>query len=76
MLVKEERLFLLRKLCQQQGDTDPSTMIARFQSNNINCAPFNPECSTPKKTAKKRASTDCSGTKINDLQQGCQTCGL
>ncbi|XP_071860588.1 transforming growth factor beta regulator 1 isoform X1 [Bombus fervidus] len=63
MLVKEERLFLLRKLCQQQGDIDPSTMIARSQSNSINPSSFNPECSTPKKTAKKRASTDGSETK-------------
>lgn len=61
MLVKEERLFLLRKLCQQQGDIDPSTMIVRSQSNNINANSFNPECSTPKKTAKKRVSTDGSG---------------
>lgn len=64
MLVKEERLFLLRKLCQQQGDIDPSTMIARSQSNNINTNTFNPECSTPKKTTKKRISTDGSGIKI------------
>lgn len=64
MLVKEERLFLLRKLCQQQGDIDPSTMIARSQSNSINPSSFNSECSTPKKTAKKRASTDGSGMKV------------
>lgn len=64
MLVKEERLFLLRKLCQQQGDIDPSTMIARSQSNSINPSSFNPECSTPKKTAKKRASTDGSGMEV------------
>ncbi|KZC08137.1 Transforming growth factor beta regulator 1 [Dufourea novaeangliae] len=63
MLVKEERLYLLRKLCQQQGDIDPSTMIARCQSNSINSIPFNPECSTPKKTAKKRVSTDGTETK-------------
>ncbi|XP_029050102.1 transforming growth factor beta regulator 1 [Osmia bicornis bicornis] len=63
MLVKEERLFLLRKLCQQQGDIDPSSMVARSQSNNINSGSFNTECSTPKKTAKKRVSTDGSETK-------------
>lgn len=65
MLVKEERLFLLRKLCQQQGDIiDPSSMVARSQSNNINSGSFNTDCSTPKKTAKKRVSTDGSGTKM------------
>ncbi|KAG7205038.1 hypothetical protein KM043_005419 [Ampulex compressa] len=63
MLVKEERLFLLRKLCQQQGEIDPSTMIARTQSNNLNSGSFNPECSTPKKTVKKRISTDGSEIK-------------
>lgn len=63
MLVKEERLFLLRKLCQQQGEIDPANMIGRAQSNNVNSGQFNPECSTPKKTAKKRISTDGSETK-------------
>ncbi|XP_033323482.1 transforming growth factor beta regulator 1 [Megalopta genalis] len=63
MLVKEERLFLLRKLCQQQGDVDPSAVIPRSQSNTINSTLFNPECSTPKKAAKKRVSTDGSETK-------------
>lgn len=63
MLVKEERLFLLRKLCQQQGEIDPATMIARSQSNNVNSPSFNPEYSTPKKTVKKRVSTDGSETK-------------
>ncbi|XP_076645330.1 transforming growth factor beta regulator 1 isoform X1 [Halictus rubicundus] len=63
MLVEKERLFLLRKLCQQQGDLDSSTMIARSQSNTINSTSFNPECSTPKKAAKKRVSTDGSETK-------------
>ncbi|XP_026671913.1 transforming growth factor beta regulator 1 isoform X2 [Ceratina calcarata] len=63
MLVKEERLFLLRKLCQQQGDTDPPTIIARSQLNNINPGSFNAECCTPKKAAKKRGSTDGSETK-------------
>ncbi|XP_043261048.1 transforming growth factor beta regulator 1 [Colletes gigas] len=63
VLVKEERLFLLRKLCQQQGDIDPSTVTARSQSNSINSIAFNSECSTPKKTAKKRVSTDGTETK-------------
>lgn len=63
MLMKEERLFLLRKLCQQQGEIDPATLIARSQSNNINSGPYNPECSTPKKTVKKRISTDGTETK-------------
>lgn len=63
MLMKEERLFLLRKLCQQQGEIDPGTMMVRSQSNNLNSSSFNSECSTPKKTVKKRISMDTSGTK-------------
>lgn len=64
MLMKEERLFLLRKLCQQQGEIDPGTMMARSQSNNLNPPSFNSECSTPKKTVKKRISMDASETKV------------
>lgn len=59
MLVKEERLFLLRKLCQQQGE-ESNSVVARSQSN-VNSPSFNPECATPKKTVKKRTSTDGSG---------------
>ncbi|EZA60785.1 hypothetical protein DMN91_001536 [Ooceraea biroi] len=58
MLVKEERLFLLRKLCQQQGEMESNSTIARSQSNNVNSPSFNPECATTKKTVKKRAPTD------------------
>ncbi|XP_014471280.1 PREDICTED: transforming growth factor beta regulator 1 [Dinoponera quadriceps] len=61
MLVKEERLFLLRKLCQQQGE-ESNSMIARSQSS-VNSPSLNPECATPKKTVKKRTSTDGSETK-------------
>ncbi|XP_035724855.1 transforming growth factor beta regulator 1-like isoform X1 [Vespa mandarinia] len=64
MLMKEERLFLLRKLCQQQGEIDPGTMMVRSQSNNLNSSSFNSECSTPKKTVKKRISMDASETKV------------
>lgn len=60
MLVKEERLFLLRKLCQQQGEMESNSMIARSQSN-VNSPSVNSECATPKKTVKKRTSTDGSG---------------
>lgn len=63
ILVKEERLFLLRKLCQQQGELEPAALIARSQTNNINTGLYNPECSTPKKPTKKRISTDGSETK-------------
>jgi len=61
MLVKEERLFLLRKLCQQQGEMESNSMVARSQSNNMNSPSFNPECATTKKTVKKRVSTDGTG---------------
>lgn len=61
MLVKEERLFLLRKLCQQQGEMESnSTSLARSQANNTNSPSVNLEC-TPKKTVKKRTSMDGSG---------------
>ncbi|XP_011636919.1 transforming growth factor beta regulator 1 isoform X1 [Pogonomyrmex barbatus] len=64
MLVKEERLFLLRKLCQQQGEIESnSTTPARSQTNNTNSPSLNPECTTPKKTVKKRTSTDGSEPK-------------
>lgn len=62
MVVKEERLFLLRKLCQQQGEMESNSMIARSQSNNVNSPSFNPEC-TAKKTVKKKAPTDGSESK-------------
>lgn len=62
MIVKEERLFLLRKLCQQQGEMESNSIIARSQSNNMNSPSFNPEC-TAKKTVKKKASTDGSESK-------------
>ncbi|XP_011153353.1 transforming growth factor beta regulator 1 isoform X2 [Harpegnathos saltator] len=62
MVVKEERLFLLRKLCQQHGEMESSSMIARSQSN-VNSPSFNPECVTSKKTVKKRTSIDGSETK-------------
>lgn len=64
MVVKEERLFLLRKLCQQQGEMESNSMAARSQSNNVNSPSFNPECATSKKTVKKKSSTDGSGTSL------------
>lgn len=60
MLVKEERLFLLRKLCQQQGEMESNSSLARSQANNTNSPSVNLEC-TPKKPVKKRTSTDGSG---------------
>lgn len=58
MLVKEERLFLLRKLCQQLGEIESNSLIARSQSNNANSPSLNPEGAAPKKTVKKRTSTE------------------
>ncbi|GAB1864799.1 Transforming growth factor beta regulator 1 [Camponotus japonicus] len=63
MVVKEERLFLLRKLCQHQGEMESNSLVARSQSNNINSPSFNPECTTPKKAVKKKISTDGSESK-------------
>lgn len=65
ILVKEERLFLLRKLCQQQGEMESnSASLARLQTSNANSPSLNPECTTPKKTVKKRTSTDGSGISL------------
>lgn len=64
MIVKEERLFLLRKLCQQQGEMESNSMIARSQSSNVNSPSFNPESATSKKTVKKRTLVDGSGISI------------
>ncbi|XP_029666910.1 transforming growth factor beta regulator 1 [Formica exsecta] len=63
MVVKEERLFLLRKLCQHQGEMESNSMVARSQSNNVNSPSFNPECAAPKKTVKKKTPTDGSESK-------------
>ena len=60
ILVKEERLLLLRKLCQQQGEVDPNSVLPRSQSY-INSPPINIDIITPKKSSKKRNSTDVSG---------------
>lgn len=61
MIVKEERLFLLRKLYQQQGEIESNSTVARSQSNNVNSQSFNSDYVTPKKTVKKRTSIDGSG---------------
>lgn len=67
--VKEERLFLLRKLCQQQGEVDPAVAVARTQQNNLPVPAFNVESVTPKKSAKKRNSVDgASTTETSRLQ--------
>ncbi|XP_020278835.1 transforming growth factor beta regulator 1 [Pseudomyrmex gracilis] len=63
MIVKEERLFLLRKLYQQQGEIESNSTVARSQSNNVNSQSFNPDYVTPKKTVKKRTSIDGSEPK-------------
>ncbi|XP_070167410.1 transforming growth factor beta regulator 1 [Polyergus mexicanus] len=63
MVVKEERLFLLRKLCQHQGEMESNSIVARSQSNNVNSPSFNPECATPKKTVKKKNPIDGSESK-------------
>lgn len=66
MLVKEERLFLLRKLCQQQGEMESnSTNLVRLQSSSqqTNSPSLNSDCNTPKKIVKKR-TTDGPGISL------------
>lgn len=63
MIVKEERLFLLRKLCQQQGEIDPSTMLPKTNVSHFN-SPLNTEYCTPKKPVRKRSSIDGSGIEV------------
>ena len=61
--VKEERLFLLRKLCQQQGEADQPAVIARTQQNNVPLPIYNVDgVVTPKKSVKKRNSVDISSS--------------
>lgn len=64
MLVKEERLFLLRKLCQQQGEMESnSTNLVRLHTSNANSPSLNSDCNTPKKIIKKR-TTDGPGISL------------
>lgn len=59
ILVKDERLFLLRKLCQQQGEIDANSVLSK--QSNFNSSAVNIDGVTPKKSSKKRNSTDVSG---------------
>ncbi|XP_043277978.1 transforming growth factor beta regulator 1 [Venturia canescens] len=56
--VKEERLFLLRKLCQQQGECDPANIMSKAQPSNLSVLVPQVENPTPKKSIKKRNSVD------------------
>lgn len=61
ILVKDERLFLLRKLCQQQGEVDANSVLSK--QTNFNSSAVNIDGVTPKKSSKKRNSTDVSESK-------------
>lgn len=59
VIVKEERLFLLRKLCQIQGDQDPAVNKNPYNVNHLNSIVLDTDgIIIPKKTARKRCSTD------------------
>ncbi|XP_015519696.1 transforming growth factor beta regulator 1-like [Neodiprion pinetum] len=62
LVVKEERHFLLRKLYQQQGEVDP-TMLTKSQTNSFGSPSPNHEGVAPKKSVKKRNSTEALETK-------------
>lgn len=63
LIVKDERLFLLRKLYQQQGETEPVIALPRSQTSNMNSPSFNLDTLASKKNMKKRISTDGLETK-------------
>ncbi|XP_034949262.1 transforming growth factor beta regulator 1 [Chelonus insularis] len=59
VIAKEERLFLLRKLLQLQGEPqDSSSLSNRIQINHVNNFHINSDVSTPKRSTKKRNSLD------------------
>ncbi|XP_024943234.1 transforming growth factor beta regulator 1 [Cephus cinctus] len=62
-IMKEERLFLLRKLYQQQGEVDTVTPMGKPQMNNSNSPSFNTDNVTPKKSVKKKSMVDLSEMK-------------
>lgn len=64
LIVKEERHFLLRKLFQQQGEVDPTT-LTKSQTNSLGSPSSNHEGVTPKKNTKKRNSTELLGKTLN-----------
>ncbi|KAK0161591.1 hypothetical protein PV327_010046 [Microctonus hyperodae] len=58
VIVKAERLFLLRKLCQLQGETDIASIATKVQNNNLNTSLIDCDSGTTKRCTKKRNATD------------------
>jgi hypothetical protein len=61
VIVKDERLMLLRKLCQLQGEIDPATFLAKSQMGATGSPVQNSDIFTPKKNIKKRNSVETPG---------------
>lgn len=62
---KEERLMLLRRLCQVQGEIDPAAFVAKSQMGSSGSPVPNADPFTPKKNLKKRSNSETPG--IYDL---------
>lgn len=60
VVVKEERLMLLKRLCQLQGEIDPATLLAKSQGTSSSPVPTS-DLFTPKKNVKKRNSVETPG---------------
>ena len=60
VVVKEERLFLLRKLCQLQGEVESSNVAPKSNSSHSNLAFLNADGSFKKSSKKKYPNTDLS----------------
>lgn len=68
VVVKEERLMLLKKLCQVQGEIDPASLLAKSQMGSSSSPSANSDSFTPKKSIKKRNSVvDASGNYITSI---------
>lgn len=61
IVVKDERLMLLKKLCHLQGEIDPAALLAKSQMGSGSSPIPNPDGFTPKKSIKKRSSVETPG---------------
>lgn len=67
LAVKEERLYLLRKLYQLQGEVEPGNAMTKMNASHSN-SHNNPDGTTGKKAPKKKASVDSQGELFLNLQ--------
>lgn len=69
---KKERLTLLKRLCQLQGEIDPSTSLSKSQVGSASSPVPNCDTVLPKKSIKKRNSVEtpgsCHVTKQNKIK--------